>query len=283
VHSLLTPLVLLVLAAPPARWALVQVGPSCPPGYGARTPGQERAVILIHGLGLHPFNKSRVQTPALRSWQEPTSALVRHLVPHADVYAFCYVQNAPVEQLVEHCRLPDVVRFLRNWGYREVVLVGHSAGGLLARHLVEDYPEAGATKVIQVCAPNAGSSWAAVPVGIPYSEAHLNQLPFLASLTCSSRQRVLHQRVSRRVPPGVEFACVIGSCRVGGDGLVLGRSQWTEDLQEQGVPAFPVRVTHWDAMMTNRTAELIAGLVRTPVPRWTSSQVDQARKSMLGP
>src|SRR5438105_12476829 len=154
---LLAVLSLPAAAAPVAKVDTVfeKVGPGKPaPG---RSPGQTRAVILIHGLGLHLWHKDRVSRAALRTWQRPDSLLVKELVRHADVYALAYGQVVAVEKVHEAVRLADRVRELRKAGYRDVVLVGHSAGGLIARHLVEDHPALGVTKVIQVCSPNTGS------------------------------------------------------------------------------------------------------------------------------
>jgi hypothetical protein len=69
---------------------------------------------------------------------------------------------------------------------------------------------------------------------------------------------------------------------VGGDGIVSRSSQWSEDLQKQGIPAHLLRAAHWDSVKIARAVELIGRLVREAVPRWSPEQVSQARKKLLG-
>ena len=156
------------------------------------------------------------------------------------------------------------------------MLVGHSAGGLLARLFAEDHPAAGVTKVVQVCAPNGGSSWARLPA------VRSDQRDFVDSLGKPARERAALLRAARRLPGSVEFACVVGTSPVGGDGVVRARCQWTEDLQAQGVPAYAVRTTHWDAMRSPRVVDLVDALVRQPQPRWPGERVAAARRELLG-
>jgi pimeloyl-ACP methyl ester carboxylesterase len=264
-------------AAPPAPKveALFQkVAPATP--ANGRSPGQTRAVILIHGLALHPLNKERILKAALRTWQQPGSLLVKELARDADVYALAYSQTARVEVLHEATGLAKHVSNLRKLGYRKIVLVGHSAGGLIARQLVEDYPKAGVTKVIQVSAPNTGSALAALRT------ARGVQLAFLTSMSRSARKAILLKRQDRRIPATVQFVCIIAYTALGGDGIVSRASQWSEDLQKQGIPAYLLRSPHWSSVKTVSAAELIARLVREAQPRWKPEQVAQARKKWLG-
>jgi pimeloyl-ACP methyl ester carboxylesterase len=247
------------------------------PKGAERTPGRDRAVVLIHGLGLQMISQEKAVKPYLRRWQQPESELVRRLARDSDVYALAYGQNATVDTVASS---PDIIRHIRSMraaGYKEVVLVGHSAGGVVARHLVEDQPDLGVTRVIQVCPPNAGSGWAALKT------ARAAQMPFLASLTRTSRQKVLDERTARkRIPDSVEFACVVASCNLRGDGVVSTRSQWPADLQAQGIPAYGVKTTHWDVMGSSRTVELVGRLVAEPMPRWDQAKVVETRKALLG-
>jgi pimeloyl-ACP methyl ester carboxylesterase len=273
--SLFHALTLLALAVTPAEVRLVQVAPaSHDESNWLRSAGRERAVVLIHGLHLHPFSRENVTRALLRDWQKPGSLLVRRLAEDSDVYSFAYAQNVPPEAVAEAAVLAAGVRRLRQMGYRDVVLVGHSAGGLIARQFVEDHPDSGVTKVIQVCAPNGGSSWAL------FQAVRANQVEFLESLTKATRQRSLQERAGKKVPPGVQFACLVGTGTWAGDGLVLCRCQWTEDLQEQGIPAYPLAVTHWLAVRSRRGADLLARLAREPQPRWDADRVATVRRAL---
>jgi pimeloyl-ACP methyl ester carboxylesterase len=240
-----------------------------------RSPGQRCAVVLIHGLGLHPINKEKAVKAALRTWQRPDSPLVKALSQNADVYAFAYGQSAAVERIGTATGLAGHVSGLRKAGYRDVILVGHSAGGLIARILVEDQPDAGVTKVIQVCTPNTGSFLAS------WKTARDVQRTFLFSLSPTARKACLAGRQDRRIPAGVQFACVIAGTRIGGDGIVSRSSQWSDDLQKQGIPAHLLRAAHWESVKIASAVELIGRLVREPQPRWKPDQVTQARKKLL--
>ena len=241
-----------------------------------RTPGQARAVLLIHGLQLHPFSKENVARPLLRDWQKPKSKLAKALARYADVYAFAYAQDVGVDLVANGSRLLDDVRYLRRLGYHEIVLIGHSAGGVIARQFVEDHPREGVTKVIQVCTPNGGSSWA------KWAATRKNQRIFLYSLTKEVRREILDLRRFKRLPEDVEFVCVVGTGAGEGDGVVRRDCQWTEDLIEQGVPAYPLGTTHPQAMRTTKSVALLVDLVRYPAPRWTREQAERARKKILG-
>jgi pimeloyl-ACP methyl ester carboxylesterase len=269
---------LLALGAEPVETRFVQVAPPVPEGAAfRRSPTQSRAVILIRGLQLHPFSDSQVRRATFPSWEQPDSPLVRRLAPDADVFSFTYGQAVPVDAIAE---LPDFrahVEGVRRMGYTEVVLVGFSAGALVAREFVEDHPDAGVTKIVQVCPPNGGSSWAELKPGVRPSQ----QL-FLESLTKHVRTRCLHDRCDKRIPTGTEFVCVVGTGFGSGDGLVSTRSQWTEDLQEQGIPAVTLHTEHLAAVRSTEGARLIADLVREPQPRWDSARVAAMRKRLWG-
>jgi pimeloyl-ACP methyl ester carboxylesterase len=242
-----------------------------------RSKDQTRAVVLIHGLSLLPILKDKNNGKlALRTWQQTDSVLVKQLAPHADVYGFAYTQSTAVEKIHEGARLAEHVAALKKDGYKEIVLVGHSAGGLVARHFVEDHPDVGVTKVIQVCAPNGGSGLAAIKAA---KEA---QIAYLSSLSRTARAMTMEKRKDVRIPEGVEFACVVGSLRLGSDGVVPYSSQWSEDLQKQGVPAHVLKTAHWDAVKTARGAEFVTKLVREAQPRWKAEQVSEAKKKIFG-
>jgi pimeloyl-ACP methyl ester carboxylesterase len=271
--SSLLALCALAPALPPVETAFAQVAPEYRPAADCRrSPGQARAVVLIHGLLPHPFSRDSVARPLFHEWQKPTSSLVKRLGQGSDVFAFAYGQNVPAGEVAESLALHEDVRHLAALGYREVVLVGHSAGGVIAREFVEDNPDSAVTKVVQVCAPNGGSGWASLQA------VRANQADFLSSLTKSTRRRALSARAGKAIPAHVEFACVVGVAAVVGDGLVRASCQWTEELQRQGVPAYPLAAGHWSALRGKKGVELVAQLVRAPQPRWDARQVAATRR-----
>ncbi len=290
------------LAAAPVQTKWAQVGPTPGPATAdRRSPGRDRAVVLVQGLRPHPFSSRNVARADWHGWQKPGSRLVRALARDADVFAFAYAQNGTVAQVAESDGLADNVRRLRRLGYQEIVLVGYSAGGLVARHFVEDHPDAGVTKVVQVCTPNGGSGWADA-----LRLVRKPQKAFLSSLTKRGRQQCLAERADRKLPAAVEFVCLVGhrdvavtvsaavtfgegqavcltvDARGQGDGLVASGSQWPADLQEQGVPMFPLAVGHFRVMRCQVGAETVARLVREKQPRWSAAQVAEARRRLLG-
>jgi pimeloyl-ACP methyl ester carboxylesterase len=252
----------------------VKVGPN--PRTPGRSPGQARAVVLIHGLSLALLSKDKIVKPHLRRWQVADCLLVKALARDADVYAFAYGQTVPCDRISESPVLLRQLRDLKAAGYRDIVLVGHSAGGLVARQLVEDHPELGITRVVQVCTPNGGSPLAVLKM------ARSVQIAFLTSLTHAARKHALETRKDRRIPPAIAFACVVGSTGLAGDGVVSCHSQWSDDLQAQGIPAFSLFTAHWEAMTTTRAADLLARLVKEPLPRWNAATVRNARRKLIG-
>jgi pimeloyl-ACP methyl ester carboxylesterase len=224
-------------------------------------------VVLIHGLLVHPFSKTNVIRPHLHSWQQADCQLVKRLASDSDVFAFSYGQTVMADDVAECPDLARSVRRLREEGYRDIVLVGHSAGGVIARQFVEDHSDCGVTKVIQVCAPNGGSGWAT------WQTVRANQIEFLESLTKPVRQRMLSARADKRIPADVEFACIVATGAVVGDGLVLTRSQYTPDLQRQRIAVYSCNGTHWTVLRSSKGIELVARLVREPQPRWEPPRI----------
>jgi pimeloyl-ACP methyl ester carboxylesterase len=269
-------LCLLVLApAPAVESKFLQVAPAAEGGKLVRSPGQTRAVVLIHGFLFHVRSQS-VSRAGFRPWQQPHTPLVKELARDSDVFVFAYGQDASITGVVEGSGLAGHVVRLRQLGYRDVVLLGHSAGGLIARQFVEDHPDAGVTKVIQVCCPNGGSPSAHIQV--PRS-----QRPFLDCLTVEGRRQCLKTRAGVRIPAGVQFVCVVGGGPYGtGDGIVPCKCQWTDDLQDQGIPAVKLSVTHREAVRSPKEARTLADLVRHDQPRWPANRVRTARKEILG-
>src|SRR5207249_4308760 len=134
-----------------------------------RSSAIKTAVLLIHGLRPHLRNDT-VGKAGFQDWQRPKSLLVKTLAKEADVYAFAYGQNVSVEHIAGAVELRAGITRLKKLGYHEIVLIGHSAGGVVARQFVEDYPEAGVTKVIQVCSPNGGCALGNAAAVVPKSQ-----------------------------------------------------------------------------------------------------------------
>jgi len=274
-----TILVALVLCAPenPVEIKLAQVAPALKGSELRRSAGETRAVILLHGLHPHPVRDSSAARADFSGWEESDSALVKALRRDADVFSIAYSQQMPVETVAESPILRKHIDSIRRLGYSEIVLVGFSAGALISRYYVEDQPDCGVNKVIQVCAPNGGTSWGKFTPGVRQS-----QEPFLQSLSKESRKLASWSREGKRIPPNVEFVVVVGSLVRVGDGLVRADSQWTRELQDQGVPAVVLRTSHLTAMRSKSVSAKIAELVREPQPRWTPAEVEAARIRIVG-
>jgi pimeloyl-ACP methyl ester carboxylesterase len=243
-----------------------------------RTPTQHRAVLLIAGLRMHSFSAAKVHQAQFHDWQSPSSHLVQVLGKNADVFAFAYAQNVPVDVIAQHASLAENIQKLRRMGYEEIILLGHSAGGIVARNFVEENPNSGVTRVVQVCAPNLGSSWAKADVTV-----RRDQEPFMHSLTKEERLKSCQRRQDRRIPPNVQFLCVVGSTGNLGDGIVSISSQWPEDLQAQGIPAARLSTTHFFAVRSAGSAARIADLTFQFSPRWSAEELTQRRKAILAP
>lgn len=234
-----------------------------------------RAILLIHGLVPRPVSPSKARQPEPNSWQLPGTELVRQLKPDFDVYGLSYAQVTPCEWVCLADGLRDAVKLLKTAGYSEIILMGHSAGGLIARNFVERFPDSSVTKVIAVASPHAGSFWANLPqVGLPSS-----QIPFIRSL--APQYRTSDKLEKKAIPAHVQFCCVICQLpRIKGDTVVSIESQWPEELQKQGIPAQLVRVNHFDAVRSEEATKVISELAREKLRRWTAEEVEQARKAL---
>ncbi len=253
----------LAVASGPVEALFAQVAPAAPsPGTVTRSPDRTRAVVLISGLWLHLLHESEVPHAHFFPWQEPNSYLVSLLAADADVFSFSYGQSAPVTEIARLPELAAAVACLREAGYSEIVLVGHSAGGIVARQFVEEHPDAGVTKVVQVSTPNLGSGWAELVHAV-----RPLQRPFINSLRQCARLEWEQQSSHRPLPPNVQFVCVVGTGCLGSDGVVAVASQWPADLREQGVPAVTVPAGHCSIVFGEAGERAIARAVREDHPR----------------
>jgi pimeloyl-ACP methyl ester carboxylesterase len=259
--------VLAVGQGAPVDAKFVQVAPAPQTATAfVRSREQNRAVVLIHGYSPQPSHRAKA---TFHSYQYPGSPLVKSLAQVSDVFAFAYAQTVPVDDIASSPSLHQGLASLRQLGYAEIVLVGFSAGGLVARQLVEDTPTAGVTKVIQVCAPNTGTTWSAVTVSA-----------FAQSLSHHARARRLQAHPGMKIPDAVQFVCIVGNGLVEGDGVVSTWSQWPDDLQKQGIPVHLIHADHLHAARSRAGVEMITQLVEDSQPRWSAFDVAIARKRL---
>jgi pimeloyl-ACP methyl ester carboxylesterase len=264
----------MVQVAPVKPAPTSRAGSSKPGKTFTRSKGQERAVVLIHGFRLY-FRDEDIVRPHFHGWQMPGSVLVKDLAREADVFAFSYGQNASVADIVEKSSLRANLARLKKLGYGEVVVIAHSAGGLVARRLVEDHPDCGVTKVIQVCCPNAGTPSAGLTL-------HTCQQPFLDCLSVEGRARALKERADVHIPAKVQFVCFIALGGLGlSDGVVPCPAQWPADLRTQGVPAVAMKVSHRSATRGAEGARAIARLVREDQPRWPRKRAEELAQELF--
>ena len=111
-----------------------------------------RAALLLPGLYPHPLRPEKALVPELHEWCEPGSNLVKDLAAEMDVYAFGCAQTVPLDAVSLSFGLRNTMNKLQDAGYKEIVLIGHSAGGIIARQYVEHFPKGGVTKIIQISA-----------------------------------------------------------------------------------------------------------------------------------
>jgi len=266
------------LGVPTAFWeASPAIKAELSPTHPAKVT-KGKAVILVHGLKLQLVHPDKALRTEQHDWQQPDSHMVKELGRDFDVYAFAYAQSAPVDAVASSQGLRDRVAGVVAAGYREVVLIGHSAGGVIARQFVERYPDAGVTKVIQVACPNYGAVLANIGIGVPKPQAG-----FIKSLAPEPRREICKACPSP-IPKSVEFCTVV--CQYGrfkGDSMVDFASQWPEDLQKLGIPAVLVPVSHNNAIKDPVAVKEIAALARGTITRWTDDEVAQARKVFFTP
>jgi hypothetical protein len=259
-----------------------QVAPPRADGKWMRTPNRTQAVLLIRGYQVH-LRDASVAKAELRPWQKADSPLVKELAKNADVFVFAYGQNASLDVVVNESKLCGSIGQLRKLGYTDIALVGHSAGGLVARHFVEDHPDAGVTRVVQLAAPNGGSSYADLEVNLKLVPK--SQKALVECLTVEHRRKCVETfRAGKLVPDKVQFICVVAKDKKNADtdGVVKCDSQWTADLQKQGIPAVCVVSSHAHVVRDEKVAETVAELLRAKQERWPAERVDKAKKEILG-
>lgn len=241
-------------------------------------PKRDRAVVLVHGLLPHVFHPDRATKPDAHEWQVKDGRLVKALADDADVYGYSYAQTRSVDDVVFSRGLREGIGAIKAAGYKEVVLVAHSAGGLVCRRFVETFPDAGVTKVVTVASPFAGSGWAKLP-GFTLPKT---QVPFIQSLSPESREQCMKDRTAK-LPDGLEFGVVLCKANRRDDDTVVSlKSQWPEDLQKQGVPVVLAACGHMEAMTCEPVAKEVVKLVSGKILRWDEEQTARARRVLFG-
>jgi pimeloyl-ACP methyl ester carboxylesterase len=231
---------------------------------------KDRAVVLVHGLVPQLVRSERARRPQPKSWQEPGSDMVRALEPDFDIFAFSYAQTLPIDLVCRCGGLRSGVARLKTAGYRDIVLVGHSAGAVIVRQFAEHHPRSGVTKVIAVGGPHSGSPLALVPDRVVPPV----QKPFIKSL--SPEVRVARGARCPDLCPELEFCCVVGKLpRLSGDWIVPAASQWPPELRRQGIPAVVVPLGHFELVRSAHGARVVSELAREKLTRWTPAEVEQ--------
>jgi hypothetical protein len=271
------PVVLATFVCPganiPTEFWQVAPGYRCQPDSTNLHECKDRAILLIHGLQIHPIRPALAARPDFHSWQEPNSDLVCTLAKESDVFSFAYAQITPLDAVAQSLGLWDAVARIRKAGYKEIVLIGHSAGAVIARLFVESQSDSGVTKVIMVAAPHSGSEFAHLKLGYPR-----NQAPFIHSLAPEARIVAPPQMVDENI----EMVCVVCKLkRTTGDGMVKVASQWPEECRQLGIPAVLVPVSHVESMTSPLGVKAIGELAREKLKRWSPEEVEIARRTLF--
>jgi pimeloyl-ACP methyl ester carboxylesterase len=240
---------------------------------------QDRAIVLIHGLKPQVFQPEKAAFPEPHSFQKPKTELVKALQDDFDIFGVSYAQVGPVDWVAASPQLHEGIKALRFAGYKQIILIGHSAGGIISRRFVELAPDAGVTKVIAVASPHLGSGWAKLPQPmLPKS-----QIYFINSLLPEVRME-LHRDAENKISDKLQFCCVVCKLpRFNHDTTVGVDSQWPIDLQKIGIPATLVECNHFDAMKCDKGVRTIVELAKGKLTRWTPEQVEKAQRVLFGP
>jgi pimeloyl-ACP methyl ester carboxylesterase len=238
----------------------------------------DKAVVFIHGLLPHVFHPERATQPEVHDWQVSSGLLAKQLADDYDIFGFSYAQSQSVDSITLCRGLRTGINAIEAAQYKEIVLIGHSAGAIIARQFAEFFPEDGITKIICISGPHLGSGWAKLPTfTLPKT-----QVAFINSLLPDVRT-ALHKERAIKLPKDLEACCVLSKWnRTDHDTIVNLRSQWPTDLQDQGIPAVLASCNHFDVMTNEAAVKSITELVRGKIVRWKPEQTELAQFKLFG-
>lgn len=230
-----------------------------------------KAVLCIPGLYPHPLRPEKATKPEKHPWFEPKAPLLKALADEFDVYGFGYAQTIAVDGVALSNGLRATIAKLKSARYQEIVLIGHSAGGLIAHQFAELYPDSGVTKVLPVAAPYTGSELAELKLPLPYT-----QVSYIKSLAPTPRLEALKERLA--FPRSIDICCVM--CKVTKlphDIMVTLDSQWPSEIRQQGIPATLVNANHFEILKSPQGVSTVADLAKSKLVRWGDADIKQAQ------
>lgn len=219
----------------------------------ASFPLKKRLVVLIHGLDEPGF-----------IWKDLKVAFAKSKI---DFVEFCYPNDQPIMDSTRF--LAENIQTLGKLGVQELILVGHSMGGLVARAFVSlpeiDYSSHHArgqypniSSLIQVGTPNQGSDWARLRVFLEIRD-HSKQIlegdwkwwkiladgAGEAKIDLLPNSDFLKNLNLQKIPPSIHVCLIAGHWNIGtndpiqdwvnhfGDGVVSVSSVWIEGQQNR--------------------------------------------------
>lgn len=115
---------------------------SPPAEAGAGSTTEPPPVVVIHGLGVHPW------IMAVLAWRIRRSGRRVHLVGYNSYHV-------PIPQIAQR-----VSRKVRRLGYEEIDVVAHSMGGIITRYILNHMPMPRVRRIVMIGTPNRGASLA---------------------------------------------------------------------------------------------------------------------------
>lgn len=234
----------------------------------------QHAIVLIHGFNTNHIHNSEKYDELLRdSWQNRDSKIVQRVASYGDVFSIVYTQNRFVDHIADFGRFHTLMRRLRDAGYKNITIIGSSAGGVIGRLFVENFPESKISRIIQVAAPNRGTPAANLGnigggIGLIDNEDFLE---FLESLEPGTRKEISRSRQDKKIPDDVEFVSLIGTAIAGGDGVIGYQSAWPASIRDQGLPGVSAAAVHSYHMNNDHVIDWIEQIINKRIRQDLSS------------